>query len=159
MDSTRIPIYTDQADATYRTSVPTSHTGKLCPIIQRHIGVFLPLLALYLAIAVIASSPAFVRDEDGYIQNASRMVHGPAVSPQDLRLWWGPGYTFVLIPFIVLRLPWIAAKCFNAGFLFGAAIYFYRLIQRYIPGTAALVITFALGLYLCENYPTCSPNA
>ena len=148
MDSTEIPIYENQRHASCRTGVPASRSGKLYSIMQPYIGVFLPLLSLYLVIAVIASSPAFVGDEDGYVENASRMVHGQAVSPQDLRLWWGPGYPFVLVPFIVFRLPWIVAKCLNAGFLFGAVIYFYRLIQRYIPGTAALVITFALGLYL-----------
>lgn len=136
----------------------TSRSGNQSRIIKYRIGVFGFLFILYLVISVIASSPAFVRDEPGYVGNASRMVHGPAVSPQilrgiapsslqDLRLWWGPGYTFVLVPFIVFRLPWIVAKCFNAGFLFGAIIYFYLLIQRYIPRTAALVITFALGLY------------
>jgi hypothetical protein len=59
----------------------------------------------------------------------------------------GARVPFFLVPFIVLRLRWIVANRLNAGFLFGAVIYFYLLMRRYIPGIAALVITFTLGLY------------
>jgi hypothetical protein len=61
MDTTKIPIYEDQGHATYRTGEATSRTAKLYSIMQRYVGVFLPLFGLYLAIAVIASSPAFAR--------------------------------------------------------------------------------------------------
>jgi hypothetical protein len=147
MCGTEIPVHEEQGHATYGTAVPITRSGNQSRIVQCHYWELAPLLSLYLVISVIASSSAFVRDEPGYVGNASRMVHGAGVLSQDFRLWWGPGYTFVLVPFIVFKLPWIVAKCLNAGFLFGAIIYFYRLIQRYISGTAAFVITFALGLY------------
>lgn len=113
----------------------------------RPILVLLPLLGLYLAIAALASTSKFEGDEGGYVGIASRMVGRPDVSTQDLRLWWGPGYPLVLVPFLVLRLPWMAAKCLNAGFLFGAVLYFFGLIRRYVSGNAALAITLAVGLY------------
>jgi hypothetical protein len=147
MDGAGIPVHDDQGYPTYRRGIRTFRTEIHAPITRYAFWVLAPLLGLYLMIAVIASSSAFVRDEGGYVENASRMVHGPYVSPPDIRLWWGPGYSFVLVPFIVLKLPWLVAKCLNAGFLFGAIIYFYRLIQRYISRTAALVITFTFGLY------------
>src|SRR6266404_1115213 len=109
--------------------------------------VLLPLLALYLTIVIIASSPTLEGDDGGYAYNATRMLRGPAVSPQDLRLWWGPGYPFILIPFIALGLPWIAAKLLNAVLLFGAILYVYALLRRYIPRSPALIITLCLGLY------------
>jgi hypothetical protein len=115
--------------------------------VLRHVSVLLPLLALYLAFAVLASSSTFEGDEGGYVENASRMVHGSAGLSQDFRLWWGPGYSLVLVPFIVFRLPWIAARCLNAGFLFGAIIYFYLLMRQYVTGNAALGAALALGLY------------
>ena len=111
------------------------------------LSVLLPLLALYLIVVVSASSPTFGGDEGGYVGNATRMIHGPDESQKDFRLWWGPGYPIVLVPFIALRSPWIVAKCLNAGFLFGAIIYFYEMIRRYLPRAAALFITFCLGLY------------
>src|SRR5690242_14039140 len=101
------------------------------------VSVLLPLLVLYLFIVVIGSSPKFVGDEGGYVYNATRMLHGPSVTPdlinkirkdygQDVtaadllkfRLWWGPGYPILLIPFVVLGLPGIAAKLLNAVLLF-----------------------------------------
>lgn len=127
--------------------VSQARSGTPVAFDRFHIGALAPLLGLYLMISVIASSPVFVRDEGGYVGNASRIVHGPTVSPEEFRLWWGPGYTVQLVPFIVFGLPWIVAKCLNAGYLFGAIIYFYRFMQRYVSGTAAFVFTFALGLY------------
>src|SRR6266576_898080 len=124
-----------------------SHRGDRWGSAARQISVLLPLLAYYLVVVVIASSSAFMGDDGGYVYNATRMVHGPAVSPQDLRLWWGPGYPFVLVPFVVFGLPWIAAKLLNALFLFGAILYFYALLRRYIAGSTALIITLCLGLY------------
>src|SRR5438552_1557597 len=107
----------------------------------------LPLLGLYLAISVIGANAAFQGDEVGYVENATRMVYGPAPTPQDLRLWWGPGYPLALIPFLILRLPWIAAKILNAFFLFGAIAYFHALTRRYLDRRAALLVTWCLGLY------------
>lgn len=109
--------------------------------------VLLPLLGLYLAIAVAGSSATFAGDEGNYVENAYRMVHWQGVSALDHHLWWGPGYSIVLVPFLLLRLPWIAAKILNAGFLFGAILYFQALMRRYVGETAALVAAFALGLY------------
>jgi len=113
----------------------------------RQILVLLPLLGLYLAITVIASKPKFEGDESGYVGIANRMIGKPDAATQDLRLWWGPGYPFVLVPFLVLKLPWIAAKCLNAGFLFGAILYFYGLMRRYVACNTALMTTLAAGLY------------
>jgi hypothetical protein len=107
----------------------------------------LPLLVLYFAVAIVASKPQFEGDESGYVANAGRMVGHPDPSTQGLRLWWGPGYSLVLVPFIVFRLPWIAAKCLNAGFLFGAILYFFGLLRRYLARSAALATTIAMGLY------------
>jgi hypothetical protein len=124
-------------------------------------AVLLPLLALYLTVALVASSPTFAGDESGYVTNATRMLRTPTVLRQDIRLWWGPGYPLVLVPFIVLRFPWIVAKCVNAAFLFGAIVYFFRLTRRYLARNAALLTTLSLGLYppfLREVYHLVSEN-
>ena len=128
-------------------SIITSQNGKYSWNVFRYHLILLPLAALYLAISFTMSSPTFVGDESSYVEYASQMVHGTSALPRDFRLWWGPGYPFVLVPFIVLRLPWIAAKSLNAAFLFGAILYFHELMRRYIVGTSALAITIALGLY------------
>jgi hypothetical protein len=110
-------------------------------------ALLLSLVGFYLVIVFIASSATFEGDEGGYVYNATRMIYGPAVSLQDLRLWWGPGYPLTLIPFIVLGVPLIVVKLLNAVFLFGAIMYCYALLRRYVDPTAALIITLCLGLY------------
>jgi hypothetical protein len=129
------------------SSLITYHTEERHRRAAAQISVLLPLLVLYLAIVVILPSSSFQGDEGGYVYNATRMVYGPAFTPQDPRLWWGPGYPLFLIPFVVFRLPWLAAKLLNAVFIWGAIIYFYALLRRYIPTTTALIVTLCLGLY------------
>ncbi len=145
----------------------------------RRMLLLLPLLALYIAIAVIASPPPLKGDQAGYIENAVRILHiaegdpaphkhilkqaedaGPVDPKQDLRLWWGPGYSAVLVPFIGLHLPWTAAKVLNGIFLFGAILYFYALISRYISAASALLVTLCLGLYppLIRDVSALSPE-
>jgi len=107
----------------------------------------LPLLAFYIAVVIAFASPEFSGDEGGYVENATRLLNRPPVTPQDLHLWWGPGYPIVLVPFIALGAPLIAAKMMNAFFLFGAIAYSYALMRRYLSRKAALVTTLCLGLY------------
>jgi hypothetical protein len=121
--------------------------GNKSPIVLRPVLLLLPLLCLYLAVVFISSTNTFEGDEGGYVENATRMLHRQAASGQDHHLWWGPGYSLVLVPFLALHLPWIAAKCLNAGFLFGAILYFYALMRRYLAAGVALIPAFALGLY------------
>ena len=135
-----------QGEDTMSSLTITSLPKVRCQSILRT-ALLLSLLALYLVIVMVASSNVFEGDEGGYVYNATRMVHGPAVSPQDLRLWWGPGYPLFLIPFIVIGAPWIVVKLLNAVLLFGAIIYFYALLRRYLLPTPALIVTLCLGLY------------
>jgi hypothetical protein len=53
----------------------------------------------------------------------------------------------VLIPFIALGLPLIAAKLMNAVFLFLGLLYFYLLVRRYVRESAAKAMTACLGVY------------
>ena len=121
--------------------------GNKSAAVPRPAFFLLPLLGLYLAVVFVASTNAFEGDEGGYVENASRIVHWQAASAQDHHLWWGPGYSLVLIPFVALHLPWIAAKCLNAGFLFAAILYFYGLMRRYMAAGVAFIPALALGLY------------
>jgi hypothetical protein len=108
---------------------------------------FLPLLLLYIFIVIIFSSNTFWGDESDYVKAAYRLSQGH-YSPKDtIKLWWGPGYPIVLLPFIFLKLPWLIAKLLNAFFLFGAVLYFYNTLRLYIPKTYATIFTFLMGLY------------
>ncbi len=112
---------------------------------KRAIAKLLPLLLLYLLLVILLSTDAFQRNEGGYFAYARRLLGD--YDSSHLRLWWGPGYSLVLVPFVALDLPLLAARLMNAFFLFGALIYFYGTVSLYLEERYSLVITYILGLY------------
>jgi len=108
---------------------------------------FLPLFLLYLFMVVMFSSTTFRGDEGGYVGMASRLSQGYYSPINVIKLWWGPGYPIVLIPFAYLKLPWLAAKSINAVFLFGAILYLYKTLALWIREPYALIFAYLLGLY------------
>lgn len=108
---------------------------------------FLPLLLLYLFAVVLLSSNNFQSDEESYILNANRLVHGVYSSQGGDNLWFGPGYPIVLMPFVFWKLPLFSAKLLNSFFLFGAILYFYKTLSNYIKKDYAVLLTYCLGLY------------
>jgi hypothetical protein len=113
--------------------------------VKRQIPKLLPLLLLYLVLVILFSTDTFQRNEGYYFAYARRLAQD--YDSSQLMLWWGPGYSIVLIPFAALDIPLLAAKLMNAFFLFGALIYFCGTIGLYVEKRYALVITYILGLY------------
>ena len=108
---------------------------------------FLPLLFLYIFIVLIAHTKTFQGDEGRYVMFATNLSNG-YYSPLDkVYLWNGPGYPIVLLPFVLLKLPWLAAKLLNPLFLFMAILYFYSTLRLYMMDRPALFISYLLGLY------------
>jgi hypothetical protein len=108
---------------------------------------FLPLLGLYISIILIASVDRFESDEARYVQFANNLSHGFYSPEGKISLWSGPGYPIVLLPFALLKLPWLTAKLLNAVFLFLAIIYFYYTLRLYMSERSALLFSYVLGLY------------
>jgi hypothetical protein len=108
---------------------------------------FLLLFLLYLAVVLATSRDTFMGDESEYVAFATNLSHGYYSPPGSLDLWFGPGYPMVLLPFVLLRLPWLAAKVLNAVFLIGAVIYFYRTLRLYMGEDQASVIGLLFGIY------------
>jgi hypothetical protein len=107
----------------------------------------LPLLFLYVFIVLIAYGIDFQGDERRYIWFATNLSHG-FYSPQDeINLWNGPGYPILLLPFVLLNVPWLTAKLFNALFLFLAILYFYGTLRLYMQKNSALIFSYILGIY------------
>jgi hypothetical protein len=114
---------------------------------KKSIVQFFPLLLLYLLLGISLSSPTFQGDESGYVAYATRLSQGQLYPLSEISLWWGPGYPIVLVPFVCLKLPWLAAKLLNAFFLFGVILYFHKTLILCLEETHALILTFVLGLY------------
>jgi hypothetical protein len=120
--------------------------GNMKEMVRERIK-FLPLLLFYVIVVIVASSNSFYGDESGYVGFANNLSHGYYSPHDDVDLWFGPGYPIVLLPFVLLRLPWLAAKLLNALFLLGAIIYFYQTLYLYVHERHAFVIAFLFGIY------------
>ena len=108
---------------------------------------FIPLLVFYIIIVLAASTDTFWGDEGRYVMFATNLSHGFYSPSDNIYLWNGPGYPLVLLPFLVAKLPWLAAKLFNALFLFGAVLYFYDTLRLYVTDKHALVFAYIFGSY------------
>jgi len=124
-------------------SVLESRESKYFQTVMR----FLPLFFLYIIILFAAYSDTFQGDEERYVMFAANLSKG-YYSPMGLiYLWNGPGYPIVLLPFVLLKLPWLAAKLLNPLFLFVAVIYFYYTLRFYVKERTALFVSYLLGIY------------
>ena len=102
---------------------------------------------LYILIVLLANSNDFIGDEGRYVMYAKNLLKGYFSSKDTVYLWSGPGYPIILMPFVKLKLPWIAAKFLNPIFLFAAVLYFYNTLRLYMNEHTAMIFSYLLGLY------------
>ena len=114
---------------------------------MKNIKILSPLLFLYIIVVCLISDNNLTGDEPRYIMFANNLAHGFYSPKDDINLWNGPGYPIVLLPFIFLKLPLIAAKLTNAFFLFVATIYFYNTLSLYIHERSAIIYSYLFGFY------------
>ena len=107
----------------------------------------LPLLVLYIAVILILSTNTFDGDEGRYVMYATNLSNGYYSPIEKPGVWNGPGYPIVLVPFVLLKLPWLPAKLMNALFLFFAVLYFGRTLRLYVNERQMLILSYILGLY------------
>lgn len=107
---------------------------------------FLPLLALYIVLIVVFDKP-LKGDEFRYLDYAENLSQGFYTDASNPDLSNGPGYPLILLPFVLLKTSYLAAKFLNGLFIFIGILYFYKTLALYIKGNYALLVAFALGLY------------
>jgi hypothetical protein len=108
----------------------------------------LPLLVLYVLVVLYASSNVISDDQVRYVWFANNLAHGYYSPRYHINLWSGPGYPILLLPFVLLNLPWLAAKLLNALLLFLAILYFHSTLRLYIRERPAFYFSCLLGVYL-----------
>jgi len=108
----------------------------------------LPLLVLYVLVVLFAASSAILADQVRYVWFANNLAHGYYSPRYHVNLWSGPGYPILLLPFVLLNLPWLAAKLLNALLLFMAILYFHSTLRLYVRNRLALYFSCLLGVYL-----------
>jgi hypothetical protein len=117
----------------------------------RRLRLFLPLLGIYVALAVISPGFAPEGDEGVYLRYAERITHGyysdASISDADY-LWYGPGLPALLSPAVAVGLPVELIRLLGAAFLFGAVLVFDLMLRGVLRANQALVGAYALGLYV-----------
>lgn len=106
----------------------------------------LPLFFLYLLLVSFHLSDPLDGDEGRYIVYARNLSGGYYSPPGESRLENGPGYPLILLPFVLSKAPWGAARMLNAPFLFLAIFYFFCTLRHYLKESHAFYAAFALGL-------------
>jgi len=106
-----------------------------------------PLFFLYLLVIFLRSSATFEGDEGRYVMYAENLSHGYYATPGSVQLQGGPGYPLVLLPIVLLKLPWMAAKMMNGVFLFLAVLYFFSTLRLYLSEKPAFYFSYLFGIY------------
>ena len=108
---------------------------------------FIPLLLIYIVVILIATDNNIYGDGKTYVMYAKNLSHGYYSPLNNVLLNNGPGYPLVLVPFVLLELPWLFAKLMNGVFLFIAILYFYNTLRLYMQERSAFYFSYLLGIY------------
>lgn len=132
----------------------------LAMLARRPFLVLLPLLVLYLAIALVTAPPGSqpVNDEIDYTGLAANLVHGDYAYSGDTgattgawarepNLWFGPGLPATLAPLVAFHVPLTLIRLTGPLFLFLAVLVFYGLLRLYAPRRWSLAGAALFGLY------------
>ena len=116
----------------------------------------LPLLGLLILGSLLV--PERQDDEAGYLEIARNLMHGHYATgrpdalldadPSYPDIWFGPGLPLTLVGPVAADLPLWLLRLSGPLFLFGALLLFHAVLRRSLAPRAALLATWALGLYL-----------
>jgi len=137
---------------------------KVLKKIKVHTNAFLlfaPFLFVYILYILIGSSPESFGDEPRYLNYAHHLIHGYySPSYPYIDLGNGPGYPFILAPFVALSLALIYSKLLNAVFYYLSVVFLYKAVQQILPRRFAFIfsIIWALYPYTFEQMPHALPE-
>jgi 4-amino-4-deoxy-L-arabinose transferase-like glycosyltransferase len=107
----------------------------------------LPVLALHALVILAFARGPLAGDEKRYVGLARNLLSGFYIEPGTLKLWSGPGYPLVLVPFLWAGVPALWARLLNALFMYFAALLAYGGMKPLMSQRAALAAAFTLGCY------------
>jgi hypothetical protein len=107
-----------------------------------------PFLLLYAVLALVMDPhETLIYDEGRYWGFAENMLNGHFHYKEGYQfLWSGPGYPLLLLPFVMLSSPIWVLQLVNAGLLYLAVVFFFKLMNLYFSREKSL---FAALLFAC----------
>lgn len=88
-------------------------------------------LVFYVIVTLLANRPGLIWDEGRYLMFADRLTHGFYADPANPDIINGPGYPLVLAGLLMLKVPLIGLRMFNAVFMALAAWFSFRAVKPY----------------------------
>ncbi|MFK7925760.1 MAG: ArnT family glycosyltransferase [Bacteroidia bacterium] len=111
------------------------------------LGLYAPLLVLYLLIIGFMFDPNWTGDEIRFRYYAENLTHGYFGDPVNPDFRNGPGYSLFLTPFVALGLPKLSAVLANAFLILGGLFFFQKAARLLVSEKWAHYLTLILGLY------------
>jgi 4-amino-4-deoxy-L-arabinose transferase-like glycosyltransferase len=124
---------------------------KATNILKNPFLLFLPFLAVSILFVLLFQTGDITGDEKRYITDAMNLLHGFfSPPPPEIRLFNGPGYPILLMPFEWLHLPVTAIQLLNPFFLYLSLVFLYKSLVNFVsPGKSLLCcFLFFIGCYL-----------
>jgi hypothetical protein len=115
---------------------------------------FLPLLVLYAGIILKTTHGLDLQnllprhgDEIRYIDYAKNLLRGTYAFDGNYRLWNAPGYPIFLMPFVLLKLPYIFITLCNALLKYLSVVFLYKSVRHYSSRKISIIIALIWGFY------------
>ncbi len=124
---------------------------KTAGILKKPFLLFLPFLAAYILFVLLFQTGGITGDEGRYVTDARNLLHGFfSPPPPEVRLFNGPGYPILLMPFEWLGLPVTAIRLLNPFFLYLSLVLLYTSLINFLsPGKSFLCcLLFFAGNFL-----------
>lgn len=104
-------------------------------------------LLFYIAVVLFTHRPELIWDEGRYLMFASRLTQGFYADPNHPDLINGPGYPLILAAFLMLKIPLVGMRLFNAVLMALAAWFSYRATRPYAGQRWALGVAAVTALH------------
>lgn len=107
----------------------------------------LSVTILYTFLAWYLHTPLLEGDEVRYFDDVQNLLNGYFVSDDRPRIYNGPGYPFMLYPFVALGLPVIVLRVLGAVMIGFSAWFYWLAARRVMPARWSVVMVLVCSLH------------
>lgn len=109
---------------------------------------FLPFLIVYAGIAIMFHASSLYGDEVRYYTLAQNLTHGSySYPPPNIAFANGPGYPFILLPFVAFGAPVILMTLLNAVFYYLSVVFVFKTLKLVTSPKRALFFSIFWACY------------
>lgn len=110
--------------------------------------VFFPFLIIYIILIFLFPTNGEDGDQARYLIYSKYMISGNLPINQEFELLGnGPGYSILLIPFILLKLPFLSITLLNAVFYYLSIVIIFKALKQITTSKKSLIICIFWGFY------------